>query len=101
MLNLIPVTIGLRYTRAKRRNRFISFVSGFSLVGMALGVMALIVVLSVMNGFDREMKERILSVVPHGFIDQSPRWKTGTAWQRGSRPIPRCWRRPRISTALR
>ena len=72
MLNLIPVTIGLRYTRAKRRNQFISFVSGFSLVGMALGVMALIVVLSVMNGFDREMKERILSVVPHGFIDQSP-----------------------------
>lgn len=72
MPNLIPVTIGLRYTRAKRRNQFISFVSGFSLVGMALGVMALIVVLSVMNGFDREMKERILSVVPHGFIDQAP-----------------------------
>jgi lipoprotein-releasing system permease protein len=72
MPNLIPVKIGLRYTRAKRRNQFISFVSGFSLVGMALGVMALIVVLSVMNGFDREMKERILSVVPHGFIDYPP-----------------------------
>jgi lipoprotein-releasing system permease protein len=72
MLKNIPLYIGLRYTRAKRRNQFISFISAFSLVGMALGVMALIIVLSVMNGFDREMKERILNVVPHGFIDQQP-----------------------------
>lgn len=72
MLKNIPLYIGLRYTRAKRRNQFISFISAFSLVGMALGVMALIIVLSVMNGFDREMKERILSVIPHGFIDQVP-----------------------------
>jgi lipoprotein-releasing system permease protein len=68
----IPLYIGLRYTRAKRRNQYISFVSAFSLVGMALGVMALITVLSVMNGFDREMKQRILSVVPHGFVDRTP-----------------------------
>jgi lipoprotein-releasing system permease protein len=72
MLKNISLYIGLRYTRAKRRNQFISFISAFSLIGMALGVMALIIVLSVMNGFDREMKERILSVVPHGFIDQVP-----------------------------
>ena len=72
MLKNIPLYIGLRYTRAKRRNQFISFISAFSLVGMALGVMALIIVLSVMNGFGREMKERILSVIPHGFIDQLP-----------------------------
>jgi lipoprotein-releasing system permease protein len=72
MLNNIPLYIGLRYTRAKRRNQFISFISTFSLVGMALGVMALIIVLSVMNGFDREMKERILSVIPHGYVDQVP-----------------------------
>lgn len=72
MLKNIPLYIGLRYTRAKRRNQFISFVSMFSLVGMALGVMALILVLSVMNGFDREMKQRILSVIPHGFIDRQP-----------------------------
>jgi len=72
MLKNIPLYIGLRYTRAKRRNQFISFISAFSLVGMALGVMALIIVLSVMNGFDREMKERILSVIPHGFVDQVP-----------------------------
>ena len=64
----VPVLIGLRYTRAKRRNQFISFVSAFSLLGMTLGVMALIIVLSVLNGFDRELKSRILSVVPHGFV---------------------------------
>lgn len=72
MLRSPAFFIGLRYTRAKRRNQFISFVSGFSLVGMALGTLALIVVLSVMNGFDREIKQRILSVVPHGFVDQEP-----------------------------
>lgn len=74
----LPLYIGLRYVRAKRRNRFISFVSAFALVGMALGVMSLIVVLSVMNGFDREMKQRLLSVVPHGFVDQLP---TLTDWR--------------------
>ncbi len=72
MIKNIPLYIGLRYTRAKRRNQFISFISTFSLVGMALGVMALIIVMSVMNGFDREMKQRLLSVVPHGYIDYSP-----------------------------
>lgn len=72
MLNNIPLAIGLRYIRAKRRNQFISFVSGFSLLGMALGVMALITVMSVMNGFDREMKQRLLRVIPHGFVTQSP-----------------------------
>lgn len=64
----LPLQIGLRYIRAKRRNQFISFISGFSLLGMTLGVMALIIVLSVMNGFDREIKQRILHVIPHGFL---------------------------------
>jgi len=73
MLTSTPLFIGLRYTRARRRNQFISFISGFSLLGMALGTLALIVVLSVMNGFDKEIKQRILSVVPHAFIDQQPR----------------------------
>jgi lipoprotein-releasing system permease protein len=57
--------IGLRYTRAKRRNHFISFISAISMLGMALGVAALIVVLSVMNGFQKEVRARILSVVSH------------------------------------
>ena len=78
MLKIIPLAIGLRYIRAKRRNQFISFVSGFSLLGMALGVMALIVVMSVMNGFDREMKQRLLRVIPHGFVTQEPAMKN---WQ--------------------
>ena len=71
MFNATPLHIGLRYARAKRRHQFISFVSIFSFLGMALGTLALIVVLSVMNGFDKEIKARILTVVPHGFIDQN------------------------------
>ena len=61
----IPLLIGLRYTRAKRRNHFISFISLTSMLGMMLGVAVLILVLSVMNGFDRELRERILGMVPH------------------------------------
>ena len=57
--------IGLRYTRAKRRNHFISFISVISMAGIALGVMALIVVLSVMNGFQEELRGRILGVASH------------------------------------
>src|SRR3954462_14140997 len=57
--------IGLRYTRAKRRNRFISFISLISMVGIALRVSVLIVVLSVMNGFQTEVRTRILGVASH------------------------------------
>jgi lipoprotein-releasing system permease protein len=57
--------VGLRYTRAERRNHFISFISLTSMLGIALGVAALIVVLSVMNGFQKEVRARILSVVSH------------------------------------
>jgi lipoprotein-releasing system permease protein len=57
--------IGLRYTRAKRRNHFISFISLISMLGIALGVAALIVVLSVMNGFQKEVRDRMLSVIAH------------------------------------
>lgn len=57
--------VGLRYTCAKRRNHFISFISLISMLGVALGVAALIVVLSVMNGFQKELRGRILAVVSH------------------------------------
>jgi lipoprotein-releasing system permease protein len=57
--------IGLRYTRARRRNSFISFISLISMLGIGLGVAALIVVLSVMNGFQQELRSRILGVVSH------------------------------------
>ncbi|MFL0798254.1 MAG: lipoprotein-releasing ABC transporter permease subunit [Cellvibrionaceae bacterium] len=79
MFTPVPAFIGLRYTRSRRENRFISFVSGFSLLGMALGVFALVVVLSVMNGFDREIKQRLLKVVPHGYIESTngvPDWQS-------------------------
>lgn len=65
MSNNISLFIGLRYAFSKRKNGYLSFISGFSFVAMALGVMALIVVLSVMNGFDREIKGRLLQVLPH------------------------------------
>jgi lipoprotein-releasing system permease protein len=57
--------LGLRYTRAKRRNGFISFISFSSMIGIALGVTALIVVLSIMNGFQKELRDRILDMTPH------------------------------------
>lgn len=60
--------IGWRYTRAGRtgrRNRFISFISGVSMLGIGLGVAALIIVLSVMNGFQKEVRDRMLSVIAH------------------------------------
>jgi lipoprotein-releasing system permease protein len=60
--------VGLRYTRAKRRNHFISFISLTSMAGIALGVAALIVVLSVMNGFQTELRARILGVASHAQI---------------------------------
>jgi lipoprotein-releasing system permease protein len=57
--------VGLRYTRSRRRNNFVSFISLISMVGIALGIAALIVVLSVMNGFQRELRTRILGVAAH------------------------------------
>ncbi|MFK7955496.1 MAG: lipoprotein-releasing ABC transporter permease subunit [Lysobacterales bacterium] len=60
--------IGLRYTRAKRRNSFISFISLISMLGIALGVTVLITVISVMNGFEKELRERILGMLSHATI---------------------------------
>lgn len=62
MFRPLALYIGLRYTRAKRRNHFISFISLTSMIGIALGVMVLITVLSVMNGFDEEIRNRIFSM---------------------------------------
>ncbi|TVP91683.1 MAG: lipoprotein-releasing ABC transporter permease subunit [Pseudomonadaceae bacterium] len=69
MFRPLPLFIGLRYTRAKRRNHFISFISLISMLGLTLGVMVMILVLSVMNGFDRELRTRILGMVPHATIN--------------------------------
>jgi lipoprotein-releasing system permease protein len=68
MYRPLEIFIGLRYTRAKRRNHFISFISLTSMVGIALGVTALITVLSVMNGFENELRQRILGMTSHATI---------------------------------
>ncbi|EPC03864.1 multidrug ABC transporter substrate-binding protein [Litchfieldella anticariensis FP35 = DSM 16096] len=69
MLDRLPFLIGLRYVRAKRRNHFISFISLTSMLGLMLGVAVLILVLSVMNGFDHELRTRVLGMVPHAKIE--------------------------------
>ena len=65
---MLSIIIGCRYISSKRSSRYISFVSLVSFVAMSLGVMVLIVVLSVMNGFDHEIKKRILNILPHASI---------------------------------
>ncbi len=77
---MYELLIGLRYIRAKRRNGFISFISMISIVGIALGVAALIIVLSVMNGFQQEVRTRILGMAAHvtitGPANQLGDWQT-------------------------
>ncbi len=79
MYQPLSLFVGLRYLRAKRRNHFISFISLISMAGIALGVMTLITVLSVMNGFERELRERILGMVSHatvqGYDGRFPDWR--------------------------
>jgi len=65
MKKSVPLMIGLRYTRAKKDNNFISFISLVSMLGIALGIIVLITVMSVMNGFESELRNRILGMVPH------------------------------------
>ena len=74
MIRPVALFIGLRYTRARRRNHFVSFISGVSILGITIGVWALITVLSVMNGFERELRERILSVASHATVSARDGW---------------------------
>jgi lipoprotein-releasing system permease protein len=59
------IAVGLRYIKAKRKQAFISVISAFSVLGVMLGVMTLIIVLGVMNGFEKDLKEKILGTVSH------------------------------------
>ncbi len=68
MINPVELFVGLRYLRAKRRTRFVSFITLISLLGIALGVASLIVILSVMNGFEGELRSRLLSMSAHGYV---------------------------------
>ncbi len=80
MYQPLTLFVGLRYLRAKRRNHFISFISLISMLGIALGVATLITVLSVMNGFERELRERILGMISHatiqGYDGDFPDWQS-------------------------
>ncbi|MCZ7009968.1 lipoprotein-releasing system transmembrane subunit LolE, partial [Salmonella enterica] len=68
MFSPVPVAIGLRYLRAKRRNGFISFISLASIVGIALGVAILITTMAVMGGFQREIRDRMLQMAAHATV---------------------------------
>lgn len=70
MFQPVSLFIGLRYSRSKSRTGFISFITFFSTVGILLGVASLITVVSVMNGFESELKKRILGIVPHIIVSQ-------------------------------
>jgi len=80
MFKPLPLYVGLRYTRAKRRTHFISFISVISIAGISLGVAALITVLSVMNGFEKELRDRILGMASHaqvsGLDGTLPHWES-------------------------
>ena len=65
----LSLLIGLRFSRGRRRGGMVSLISVISTIGIALGVAVLIVGLSAMNGFERELNNRILAVVPHGEIE--------------------------------
>ena len=71
MFQPIELFVGLRYTKARRQSHFVSFISFSSMLGIALGVMVLIVVLSVMNGFESAMRDRILGMLSHVTVSET------------------------------
>jgi lipoprotein-releasing system permease protein len=75
------ISVGLRYIKAKRKQAFISVISAFSVLGVMLGVMTLIIVLGVMNGFEKDLKEKILGTVSH-LVVMSHSSRTVTEWPR-------------------
>lgn len=74
MFRPLELFVGLRYTRSRRRSHFISFIALTSMLGITVGVWALITVLSVMNGFERELRDRILAVASHVTISARQGW---------------------------
>ncbi|MGY0504630.1 lipoprotein-releasing ABC transporter permease subunit [Luteimonas sp. e5] len=91
MFKPLPVAIGLRYLRAKRRNGFISFISLASVLGIALGVAVLITTLAVMGGFQREIRDRMLQMVSHATISadgaEMHNWREALALAKADRRV--------------
>ena len=69
MFSSLALMIGGRFSRAKKRNKMVSFISLSSTIGIAVGVAVIIIGLSAMNGFERELQSRVLSVIPHGELE--------------------------------
>jgi lipoprotein-releasing system permease protein len=82
MLNSLPLFVGLRYVRARSHKFFVSFITWVSLLCVCLGVMALIVILSVMNGLEGELRERLLALSAHARIFVPPSASTTPDWNR-------------------
>lgn len=68
MVRFFNLFVGLRYAGARRRTQLVSFISGISILGLMVGVGLLLTVLSVMNGFEKELRDRILGIIPHGAV---------------------------------
>ncbi|MGY1457300.1 MULTISPECIES: lipoprotein-releasing ABC transporter permease subunit [unclassified Luteimonas] len=94
MFKPLPVAIGLRYLRAKRRNGFISFISLASILGIAIGVTALITTLAVMSGFQREIRDRMLQMTQHATVSAH-----GEPMQNWQQAIEVANRDPRVAGA--
>ena len=94
MFKPLPVAIGLRYLRAKRRNGFISFISMASILGIALGVTVLITTLSVMSGFQREIRDRMLQMTAHATVSAA-----GDSMQGWPHAVEVALQDPRVSGA--
>lgn len=94
MFKPLPVAIGLRYLRAKRRNGFISFISLASILGIAIGVAALITTLAVMSGFQREIRDRMLQMTQHATVSAA-----GASMEDWQAAVAVAGRDPRIAGA--
>src|SRR5678815_3068980 len=94
MFKPIPVSIGLRYLRAKRRNGFISFISMASILGIAIGVAALITTLAVVSGFLREIRDRMLQMAAHATVSAD-----GDGMRNWRQAVTEAYKDPRIAGA--
>ena len=68
MFHPLPIFVGLRYVRTRRQGFFVSFISWISMLGVCVGVAALITIVSVMNGFEDELRDRLTSLVKDGYV---------------------------------
>lgn len=86
MISSLSLFIGGRFSRAKQRNKMVSFISLSSTIGIMVGVAVIIIGLSAMNGFERELENRVLAVVPHGdFTAVNKLSRIGSRWWNTSR----------------